>query len=78
MVRNNGESPFDPEERKELRRVVPHVPTLLEMAESRQFWKRVYVTLKRTIILLAATVTGLGAMAGAVIAIKEFLKRIAS
>lgn len=76
MVRNNGESPFDPDERRELRRIVPRVGEIVDHLDTRLFWRRAYSTLRRAALILVAIAAGITTMGGAVIAIKEAIKRV--
>lgn len=76
MVRNNGEQPFDPDERRELRRIVPRVPEIVDHLDTRLFWRRAYKLLKRTLAIVTAVAAGLSAMGGAVLVFKEFIKRV--
>jgi len=76
VVRGNGDNGFDPEERRELRRVAPRVPEILDVLDTRLFWRRAFNTLKRTAILVVAVAAGLSTMAGAIVIIKEAIKRV--
>lgn len=71
MVRNNGESPFDPQERNALRKIVPRVPEIVEHLDSRIFWRRAFNTLKRASAILVAVSAGVSAMAGAILILKK-------
>lgn len=76
MVRNSGEGPFDPEERRELRKIVPRADTVVEIVDNYTFRKRVATTLNRVFWGLIGIVSGLGLSAGATLAIKELVKRV--
>lgn len=76
MVRSSGDNGFDPDERRELKRVVPRVPELLDALDTRIFWRRAYNTLKRAALIVVAIAAGLTTMAGAVVVVKEAIKRM--
>ena len=76
MVRNSGENPFDPEERRVLRKIVPRVGEIIEVVDNHTFRKRLSKTINRVFWGLIALMAGLGTSAGAVLAIKEFIKRV--
>lgn len=76
MVRNNGESPFDPDERRALRRIVPRVPEIVDQLDTRLFWRRAYNTLRRALLIAVAIAAGVTTMGGAIVAMKEIIKRV--
>lgn len=76
MIRNGGEHPFDPNERHELRKIVPRVDEIVEHLDTRLFWHRVYNTLKRALAIGVAVAAGFSTMAGAMVILKEALKRV--
>lgn len=74
--RGGGDNGFNSDEHRALKQIAPRAPEIIDVLDTRKFWRRAYLTLKRTLIALLAVAAGLGTMSAAIVAFKEMIKRV--